>query len=264
MHATLPRLVRALDDAALAQWSVIPWSSPVPAFGDPSKAKVATLGLNPSNLEFVDRSGKELQGLSRRFHTLNSLGLMRWSDARTSHLGMILDTCRAYFSRNPYNGWFRRLDAIIEGTGHSYYDSFAHACHLDLIPYATACKWTELNRQQRASLLTAASDTLATILGESTVRLLILNGRAVVEHFQTIAGPLRKVEMASWSLPRTSTPVTGYAYKGAVRNIFGTDIGREIVVIGFNHNIQSSFGVTKDVIQSIGRWVSRTAKREAW
>lgn len=264
MDATLPRLVRTLDNRAMAQWNVIPWSSPVPAFGDPGKAKVATLGLNPSNLEFVDRTGKELDGSRRRFHTLNSLGLTRWSDARTSHLRMILDACRAYFSRNPYNGWFRRLDAIIAGTGHSYYDSFTHACHLDLIPYATACKWTDLSREQRVSLLAAASDTLAALLRESTVRILILNGRAVVEQFQAIAGPLRKVEMASWSLPRASTPVMGYAYKGVIRRISGADVGREIVVIGFNHNIQSSFGVTKDVIQSISRWVGRITRREAW
>ena len=56
---------------------MIPWSCPVPAFGDLLNSFVATLGLNPSNREFVDEEGNELEGAARRLHTLRSLSLSR-------------------------------------------------------------------------------------------------------------------------------------------------------------------------------------------
>src|SRR3954466_3405520 len=103
MVEMLPHLLRHMDSLDAAETDVIPWSCPVPAFGDLSTSFVATLGLNPSNREFVDEAGKERQGAARRLHTLRSLGLTRWSDADAGHLELIEDCCRRYFSRNPYN-----------------------------------------------------------------------------------------------------------------------------------------------------------------
>lgn len=261
----LSTLIGRLDEIAVSRTNVIPWSCPVPAFGDLSHAKIATLGLNPSNREFVDESGNELDGPFRRFHTLKSLRLDRWSDAEESHLELIIECCRAYFSRNPYDGWFKRLDHIISGTEVSYYDASPEACHLDLIPYATACKWTELTRDQRSALLSVAGDTLGLLLKNSPVELLILNGHSVVEQFQEIANiPLERQTMDSWVLPRRrGTGVIGLAYNGIVGSLSGIDLGREIVVLGFNHNIQSSFGVTKKVMASIRKWIAEMAPQMA-
>lgn len=181
MDAMLGTLVRCLDHQALSWTNIIPWSSPVPSFGDVSKSTVATLGINPSNREFVDISGKELDGNARRFHTLTSLGLSRWTDANAQHLSLIIDACRMYFCRNPYDRWFKRLDWIISGPRSSYYHDLNKACHLDLIPYATACKWTELTPKQRRALLAAAGNALGLLLRDSPVRLLVLNGQCVVE-----------------------------------------------------------------------------------
>jgi hypothetical protein len=172
-----------------------------------------------------------------------------------------MDSCREYFSRNPYDGWFKRLDQIISGTGASYYGWRAEACHLDLIPYATACKWTELTSSQRSDLLNVAGDTLGLLLKSSHVELLVLNGNSVVGQFEEIADIcLEKQVMADWCLPRRSgPPVTGFAYSGSVRSLSGVELGREIFVLGYNHNIQSSFGVTKQVITAIRNWVSEAA-----
>ena len=164
MNSTLSHLIKRLEESTLSGANVIPWSCPVPSFGDPSSSIVATLGLNPSNREFVDGAGNELDGDQRRFHTLRSLELSRWSDATARHLELIIDSCRAYFSRNPDDGWFRKLDYLISGTKASYYDDTAAACHLDLIPYATSCKWTELTQRQRSLLVCEAGDTLALLL----------------------------------------------------------------------------------------------------
>jgi hypothetical protein len=263
VKSVLLELVRRLDSAALSRADVIPWSSPVPSFGDLSCSKIATLGLNPSNREFVDDFGKELDGDSRRFHTLTSLGIRRWSDATAWHLALILDSCRAYFLRNPYDRWFRTLDHIISGARVSYYDRSATACHLDLIPYATARKWTELSPPQRASLMALSGNTLALLLRDSPVRLLIINGSSVAQHLERIAGiRLEREPMLHWSLPRRAREaVMGFAYRGAMRVISGVPLGREVVVLGFNHNIQSSFGVTVGVRAAIRRWIARAAQQ---
>jgi hypothetical protein len=135
---------------------------------------------------------------------------------------------------------------------------------LDLIPYATAEKWTTLSLSERSALLTHATDTLGLLLRDSPVQLLILNGNSVVENFQQIAGVrLDKQPMEDWLLPRRSTTgVMGFAYKGFVRSILNIDLEREILVLGFNHNIQSSFGVTSEVVASIHRWISEIAEEE--
>ena len=57
MHKTLTTLIDRFDAPELAEADVIPWGCPVPSFGDLSSSQVATLGLNPSNKEFVDEVG---------------------------------------------------------------------------------------------------------------------------------------------------------------------------------------------------------------
>jgi hypothetical protein len=261
MKGPLSELITRLHETKLPKTHIIPWSCPIPSFGDIFSAKVATLGLNPSNREFVDETGSELIGVARRFHTLRSLGLGCWSDARRSHAKLIWDSCRTYFSRNPYDIWFKQLDNVIGGTTASYYSVSNTACHLDLIPYATVCKWTDLNHQQRQILFTIAADTLAVILRQSSVKLLVLNGRSVVANFERMAGiQLEKQLMKEWSLPRRlQAPVAGIGYTGSINQLFGIALKRRIAVIGFNHNIQSSFGVTKTVKTSIRSWVAQAA-----
>ena len=262
MNSTLATLISRLDSPAVSGTSVIRWGCPVPSFGDLSSSRVATLGLNPSNREFVDEMGNELKGSLRRFHTLNSLGLTSWSDVDSNHLRLILESCRAYFLGNPYDIWFKKLDIIVSATRASYYDESCRACHLDLIPYATERKWSELTINERLSLLEVAGDTLALLLRDSPIQVLILNGASVIEQFEEIAGVcLEKEAMPAWSLPRQSRPnVTGFSYRGVVDNLSGIGLGRNLLVLGFNHNLQSSFGVTTNVIHAIRDWIAQTAR----
>src|SRR5688572_14130607 len=101
MYSPLTTLIDRLDSSAISATNVIKWSCPVPAFGDLSRSSVATLGLNPSNREFVDEYGKELEGSFRRFHTLTSLGLRSWCEVDSRHLRLILNSCSKYFVGNP-------------------------------------------------------------------------------------------------------------------------------------------------------------------
>lgn len=253
----LDTLKQPLDDA------VIRWGCPVVSFGDLPGSSVASLGLNPSNREFVDGVGQELDGSSRRFPTLQSLGIESWSDADARHLRTIIDSCRSYFFGNPYDRWFKRLDEVVSATNASFYNPARSACHLDLIPYATAEKWTDLLPSEKTALLQVAGDTLALLLRDSSVEMLILNGQSVVNHFQQFAGVrLEAEEMGDWCLPRKSgANVSGIAYKGIVNTVSGVHLGRDIMVVGYNHNLQSSFGVTTKVIENIRDWVGKQYAR---
>lgn len=262
METALTSLIQRFDNPRLQASNVIHWGSPVPSFGDVSVAKVATLGLNPSNLEFVDKAGKELDGSARRFHSLNSLGLTKWSEATIHDLKLIADSCRNYFVRNPYDGWFKGLDQIISGTKTSYYHANRPACHLDLIPYATICKWTELSLEQQSSLLNLSGDILGLLLKDSPIEILILNGRSVVRHFEKLSSTtLNRTLKPTWTLPRKSgLNVPGYAYAGIIHQLAGIKLNREILVLGYNHNIQSSFGVTTHVKTEIRHWITKSVR----
>jgi hypothetical protein len=263
LFATLVTLLDRINDEAARQADVIRWGSPVPAFGDPAASRVATLGLNPSNREFVDAEGVELGGDSRRFHTLASLGLLTWDEAGTDHLNRMLAACRNYFSGNPYDRWFRRLDLVVSATGSSFYDPASPACHLDLIPYATARKWTALSSHERSGLLRLVGDTLGILLRRSAIRVLVLNGRSVISYFQEATGiMLECTEMPGWALPRHSVAdVKGYAYQGRTNTVLGCPLPQELLVLGFNHNLQSSYGVSTSVIEGIRSWVGDVSKQ---
>lgn len=259
MNDQISVLVERLNNRIIESLDIIPWASPVHSFGNLQTSIIATLGLNPSNREFVDISGNELRGANRRFHTLNSLQLKTWDEIKPYHLTEILNSCNEYFYRNPYDTWFKKLEYIISGTKFSYYFPSFGACHLDLIPYATGCKWTDLTNMQRLSLFEFAGDTLGILLKNSNVKLLILNGSSVVNNFQEIANvKFERIEMADWSLPRKSNnDIIGIGYKGFVNSIGGVKLNREIAVLGYNHNIQSSFGVTTQVQTAIKNWVTQ-------
>ena len=263
MQKTLLDLTERIESLNLKRSSVIPWSSPIPVFGSLNFAKIATLGINPSNREFVDAKGNELAGALRRFHTLDSFGLKRWKDVKTSHLNEILRSCEKYFDRNPYDGWFKSLDAIINRTSASYYSKTAHACHLDLIPYATSLKWTNLSSDQKKHLFESVGDSLGLLIRNSGVGVLVLNGKTVAKTLAQVSDVIYETkEQPSWTLSRKNGEnVVGYSYQGYMRQVGNTRLKKDVLVVGFNHNIQSSFGVTNDARTAIGTWIANTTKR---
>lgn len=258
MNSLIRRLLHVHDRDA-HRLGIIPWSSPVPAFGDFRKSKLATLGINPSNREFTCVANRELEGPSRRFPTLRSLGLERWAAAGPREQEAIITSCLAYFSGTPYNAWFGKLDSIIKGTGYSFYRTEAPACHLDLVPWATSKKWSYLDPANRRRLLMQGAPFLAEIINSSSIRVIVLNGRTVVNGLLGIAeheGQFQRIK--EWQLPRNSTSgVMGYAFEGVLYSIGGVALKNRIYYFGYNHNLQSSFGVTRAVQASIGNWIER-------
>lgn len=266
MKTELLALIDKLSDIKLKEANVIDWACPILSFGDLLTSKVATLGLNPSNREFIDSYGNELNNNFRRFHTLKSLGISNWSEIKKDQLDLILDLCKNYFFKNPYDSWFKRLDNIISGTTNSYYSTSNRACHLDLIPFATFSKWTDLTSNQKTYLFDVTGETLGQLLKKSPVELLILNGQTVVDNLERITNvELYKKQMPQWTLPRKSGDgVIGYSYVGIVEFFGNVKLNNPISILGYNHNIQSSFGVTKEVQSSIRNWITKFSKRNIY
>jgi hypothetical protein len=255
-------MIKGMNNPNLNEMNVLSWGSPIISFGDFRKAKIATIGLNPSNLEFVDAYGNELHGFKRRFQTLNSLGLESWSNIKVEHLKLMLKSCWTYFDGNPYNEWFKKLDFIISGTSISFYLPSYEACHLDLVPYTTSSKWAELSAIQKKSLLGLSEDYLGNILKQSSIRLLILNGKSVVDNFEKVSGTkLSRDHIPEWDLLRVKNKkVKGLSFYGNIKYFGGINFEQQIKIIGYNHNIQSSYGISKDILTSIRDWITLQSK----
>lgn len=74
---------------------VVPGSTPVVAFGDPARAQIATLGINPSRREFTDEQGRMLTGAQRRLATLTSLGAERLDRLDDAQVASVVADCGA-------------------------------------------------------------------------------------------------------------------------------------------------------------------------
>jgi len=126
-------------------------SLPVIAFGDLWKATVATVGLNPSLQEYLDKDGRELDGPKRRFETLKSLGAVSRDSLSDDQCERALETMRCYFQpEKPVYAWFRGLDRVLKGMGFEY--EAGTAAHLDLVQEATDPTWSTLQSQDAQAI----------------------------------------------------------------------------------------------------------------
>jgi hypothetical protein len=155
---------------------VVPGSTPVLAFGNCLTARVATLGLNPSRLEFLHRNGALREGPDRRLATHSSLGVSDLSRAPYEIIAQVFKDCANYFQAHPYCQWFRPLEEILAACGASY--STGSACHLDLVQWATDPTWGKIKNTAVRERLIADAPFLSNQLNNKNFRLLLVNGRA--------------------------------------------------------------------------------------
>jgi len=217
-----------------AQLPVVPCSTPVVAFGDVQFAGVATLGLNPSKLEFLDERGKELTGGERRLETLSSLGEVDLSSAHSDAVGRVFEGCNSYFERRPYRKWFDVLEKVLQPLGASYYNRTA--CHLDLVQWATDPTWSKLQGHHKEHLIEAGLSFLRQQLSCESIRLLLLNGSSVVNACR---------ERLGYALTEKGIPGR------ADWKLFVGTAAEGVTVIGWNKNLQGSFGVSNGDIMAL-------------
>lgn len=191
-------------------------------FGDLPRARVVTIGINPSRREYLSGDGVELEGAARRFETLRSLGAMSRSGLTTEQSDRAISTMREYFSPDrPVYHWFAALARVMDGFGNPF--AAGRAAHLDLVQEATDPVWSGLRGLDRGAadaLLVRDLDFLEWQIGAFDIHTLVCTSAAVMKHvFQLVdAKPVRegKVALLRW------TVATGRAN------------GRELAVVGWN------------------------------
>ena len=225
----------------LTDINIIRGSTPVIAFGNAQTSRVATLGLNPSKLEFLDRDGTELTGAKRRLETFNSLGIKDRENINDRQVEQIWEACNQYFENNPYS-WFGKLEKVLKYFNVSYYSGTAS--HLDLVQWATDPVWSHLPRQMQAALVEQDRLFLSKQLCNENIEVLLLNGRSVINEFNN-SFDCNLEQHTKLEEGKLSTEI----YKGYLFD--------KIKVLGWSINPQSSFGVTNTFIETIAQIVSK-------
>lgn len=133
--------------------SSVDGSLPVLFFGDAFSARVATIGLNPSKFEYLDRNAEILAGWAQRFATLGSVGAPSRVDLSDAQADEAIEVMRAYYDAGKpvYGSYFRHLTNFLRGMGVSYGERTA--THLDLVQESTDPVWSELDADERTRLL---------------------------------------------------------------------------------------------------------------
>jgi hypothetical protein len=243
MGADLPQYLLEMVRRPPPVAEVVAGSTPVIAFGDVRRATVATLGINPSHQEFLNRSGALLTGPTRRLATLASLRAEDTTSLNSDQVAALIGDCAVYFRRNPYRSWFDPLNEVVRAaTGASYYDN--SACHLDLVQWATDPIWGLLPVSARRALLNEGVPYLLHLLTENHIRIVFLNGRQVIEQIRSS----RFVRLEPCGRITVDARVPCSLYSGELEMVR---------FIGWSTNLQSSRGVPRDFPSRLTKWLSQ-------
>lgn len=236
------RLRRCPSISSVAQ------SLPVLFFGDLLRARVATIGLNPSHREYVDRHGVELEGAERRFETLTSLHAADRPCLTDEQCDRAIRTMRAYYRPgSPVYTWFRSLERVTCAMGFSYSDG--EVTHLDLSQEATRPTWSRLAQTSPAEFEALRSADLPFLrwqLEAFPLHTVICNGRTVTEEVCRLIGGrmthegrlqrvtwyvgkatlnLRTVRLAGWNIPLARPTGLGAAGEQELGKILALRLG---------------------------------------
>ena len=210
---------------------IVEGSTPVIYFGNFRSARVATLGINPSNKEFEENSAL-LKEDRRRLSTLESLGANSLESLTDEQVNQVVRDCDNYFqSPNYYRGWFDQIEAVIKpGLGVSFFDG--SACHLDLVQWATSNKWGILEPNGKSRLLDEGRNHLLNLLKNSQISLVIVNGKSV----------WNELESAGFGAAKNIGSLTFGKSKKTCQLLINKS--KKLVFLGWSSNIPSQQGTT--------------------
>ena len=178
---TLERILRPAPDGL----GVVPGTTPVVSFGDISRARIATISINPSHREFVDSRGELLAPGKKRLADRESLGGEFGRELTTQDAQTVFDGCNSYFTHGKTYGWFKTMQAAVLDAFNVNFSN-GTACHLDLVQWATKPIWGELCSSQRAKLLAADTEFLAHQLKTGSSSIILMNGQQVVSQLTSV------------------------------------------------------------------------------
>ena len=151
---------------------------PVLFFGDLLEAEVATVGLNPSDREYLSKGGLMLAGAAQRFATLDSVGATDRASLTDSQCEEAIAWMRDYYAPGkPVYGWFNALTRVVDGFGASFRERTA--THLDLVQESTSPVWGDLSKAEKTALLEEDLPFLEWELRAFPLRAVICTGKTV-------------------------------------------------------------------------------------
>ncbi len=199
-------------------------------------AEIATVGLNPSDHEYLSKDGRMLTGAAQRFATLDSVGAADRSSLTDPQCDEAIERMRNYYEvgKPVYGSWFNALARVVDGFGASFRQR--SAAHLDLVQESTSPVWGDLPLSQKTALLEQDLPFLTWELRTFPVRAVICTGKTVGVHVRrqlrvevTEEGSLarikwwvghaevegRRVGIAGWNYPLARP--TGLGAEGEAR-----------------------------------------------
>ncbi len=143
---------------------VVKPSIPIIWFGNlieyfkPDNLQVVTVAVNPSDMEFKEKTDDE-PSLDVRFPGAKNLFNRFTNDKEPVDNRIVVETLwavyNAYFIENPYKFWFNKFDKIFEYLPYpvSYYPNNSNrAIHIDCRTALATFKWKDLTKDQHDSI----------------------------------------------------------------------------------------------------------------
>lgn len=224
---------------------ILQCSTPVICFGDINKSEIATLGINPSDKEFVDNKGNFLLNSSLRFQNCYSLKQTDLTLLNTKQTDLVFDYCCNYFKNpNPYKKWFDVIENyILSFLNVSYYDNTC--CHIDLIQWATKDKWRDLSQISKNNLLDNDFSFFIKLLKFQKIKILLINGIGIFNILNKKLS-LRIIKDEYIYSDNKKCRVIKFSFISNNKNI---------ICFAWSQNLQSSFGLTNKMKTKIGQWL---------
>ena len=225
---------------------IVEFSTPVVSFGYPKRAKVATLGINPSSNEFQIGNGNKnpLSEGSKRLVDTELLGINKPLSLTDSQAREVIHGCYSYFRNKPYK-WFEDLQTnVLTPTGNSYQQGTA--CHLDLVQWATDPVWQDkrMPKATRRLLLESDKEFLRFQLTNYKFDYVFLNGSTVIKQVEKLGVvELRKVDEIRFS----KNGINSRIVQGSVGNT---------QYIGWGLNVGYS-ATYKPGLEDLAQWLTR-------
>lgn len=159
-------------------------STPVISFGNFERARIGTLGINPSSNEFYSKD-KLFAPDKKRLVDLESLEITSHKQITEGKAQEVLEGCYNYFNTRPLK-WFDDFERLLNAKSFSYRDG--SASHIDLVQWCTIPVWRDIPSFERRRLLEFDRDFFHWQIENNDMQVIILGGRQVLNEVQAIPG----------------------------------------------------------------------------
>lgn len=151
---------------------IVEGSIPIVFFGNVEKAEIATLSLNPSNVEFEHTGVRRC--VDRKQLRVSDNQKLTNEQAESVYQSLLL-----FFKVNPYKTWFNPMNKLFQSKGYEYYND--KIVHLDISPWATSNKWDSLSQKERESIIDTT--IIMNVIEKRGIKKLFINGKTAFTVF---------------------------------------------------------------------------------